>query len=60
VDHGLTIACEGVSDEPVLRKLAEVTGFRVDRVFGQGGKDGLDKSLAAFSRAANYSRWPVP
>lgn len=59
MDQGLTIACEGLSDEPVLRKLAELGEFRVDRVIVLGGKAKVDRRLAAYASAARYSKWLV-
>lgn len=56
-DSGVTIVCEGVTDEPVLRKLVESEGLRVDVVYRMGGHGLLDARVKKYAAAARFSRW---
>jgi hypothetical protein len=55
----VTIAVEGDSDVPVIRKVLTYAGFEVAVVQGRGGKSKIDANLAAYNAAAALQPWLV-
>lgn len=55
----LTAAVEGFTDQPVVTRIAESTGWEVHRFYGGRGKSQLDAALAGYNHAAQYSPWFV-
>lgn len=53
------LAVEGVTDEPVVRRLLAEVGLPVGQVYGRGGKPLIDARLAKWNRAALWSPWFV-
>lgn len=56
---GVTIAFEGSTDAPALRKLLASEGFEVYNAYPMRGKSNLDRSLRGFNNAAQFSPWLV-
>lgn len=52
-------AVEGVTDEPVLRRIIEERGAAVHRVQVQHGKSNLRRALPGYNAAARRSPWLV-
>ena len=55
----ISIACEGVTDAAVARRMVAFVGGRVDRVDSMGGKPALLENLPAYTNAAQVSPWLV-
>lgn len=55
----VSIAVEGDTDEPVVRKILTSLGLETGVVHGKNGKGRLDRALAGYNRAARYERWVV-
>ncbi len=55
----VNIAVEGMTDEPVARKLVMHAGLEVGEVYGREGKTSLLKSLRAYNQAARFWPWFV-
>jgi hypothetical protein len=56
----LSIAVEGDTDFPVVRKLAKDAGFDLlAEPYDMGGKHGLDERLSGFNNAAQGAPWLV-
>lgn len=59
MNSGVTIVCEGVTDEPVLRRLVESEGLGVAVVHRTKGQGLLDARLQKYAAAARFSLWFV-
>lgn len=55
----LRVVVEGLSDEAVARRLAEISGFRVGAVYVKHGKQEVDPRLPAYAAAARFGPWLV-
>jgi hypothetical protein len=55
----VTIAVEGSTDVPVIRRLLIFTGHELGPVYGRGGKNAINRSLAGFNNAARFAPWLV-
>ena len=55
----VTVAVEGASDVPVLRKVLEHCGCTIHVVHGRAGKGQIDRNLKGYNNAARYSPWVV-
>lgn len=55
----VSLAVEGPSDEPVIRRLVTDHAFEVQQVLGLKGKGYLDTKLAAYNAAARHGAWLV-
>lgn len=52
-------AVEGITDEPVLRKLIEFSGGQVGPIYGKNGKSALKTRVRAYNEAAQHSPWVI-
>lgn len=59
VPLSISLAVEGPSDEPVIRRLAAAHSCDVHQVLGLKGKGYLDAKLPAYNAAARHSAWLV-
>lgn len=48
----LNIVCEGMTDAPILRKIAEELGFSIAEIWEKGGSGNIKKYLASYNQAA--------
>jgi hypothetical protein len=55
----VTVAVEGSTDVPVLRRLLEFTGHQIGPVHGRAGKTGIARNLAGYNNAAKFAPWLV-
>lgn len=55
----LRIVVEGLADEAVARRLAEVSGFPVGPAYVKQGKQEVDPRLAAYAAASKFGPWLV-
>ena len=55
----VSVALEGITDEPVAEKLLAHAGARIGRIHGGTGKDDLRRRLPGFAAAANHAPWLV-
>lgn len=53
----VTVAVEGDTDLPIVRKVLGHVGLNVGTAIDLGGKDALDLQLRAYLRAAAHSPW---
>jgi len=53
------VACEGVVDEAVLRRLLEEVGAEPARVYGRNGKEQLRRQIPGYNEAARRFPWVV-
>jgi hypothetical protein len=55
----ITIAVEGLADEPVVRKILATAGHDVAHAYVLHGKHTLDRSLPGYNNAARHAPWLV-
>jgi hypothetical protein len=55
----ITIAVEGLADEPVVRKVLAAAGHHVAYAYVLHGKHALDRSLPGYNNAARHAPWVV-
>lgn len=55
----LRIVVEGLSDEAVARRLADISGFLVGAVYVKHGKQEVDPQLPAYAAASKFGPWLV-
>lgn len=59
VDIPVTVAVEGLSDEPVARRLLRAVKLELATHYIAGGKAHLDKKLRGYNNAAQFAPWFV-
>jgi hypothetical protein len=52
-------AVEGITDEAVVRRLAEHVGAHVGVVYGKNGKPALRQKMNGYNEAARHAPWIV-
>ena len=52
-------AVEGTLDEIVVRRLVEMAGASLGRVYGKNGKPNLRERLEGYNQAARFAHWVV-
>jgi len=55
----IVVACEGVVDEAILRRLLEEVGAEASRVYGRNGKEQLRRQIRGYNEAARRFPWVV-
>ena len=55
----VTVAVEGPSDVPVVRRILATAGLALGPVYGQSGKATINASIRAYNNAARHSPWFV-
>jgi hypothetical protein len=55
----LSAAVEGIVDEAVVRRLAEIVGINITSIYGKNGKQHLHQRIDAFNQAAKHFPWLV-
>lgn len=55
----VTIAVEGASDVPVLRRILDHVGCSIYVVHGRRGKAQIDRNIGGYNNAARFSPWIV-
>lgn len=59
VDIPVTVAVEGLSDEPVARRLLRAAKLELAAHYIAGGKARLDQKLSGYNSAAQFAPWFV-
>ena len=57
--HPITVAVEGASDLPVVRRILDFAGCSVHVVHGLAGKRHLNRNLHGYNNAARFAPWLV-
>jgi len=55
----VTVAVEGPTDVPVVRRVLSLVGCSVHVVHGRSGKDLINRNLLGYNNAARFSPWLV-
>jgi hypothetical protein len=55
----VSIAAEGRTDAPVLRRLLAAVGHQTAVIHGQRGKSAIDKNLPGYNNASRFAPWLV-
>lgn len=55
----VTVAVEGPSDVPVVKRILDWAGLEMGPVHGLRGKSWIDQHLPGYNRAARHARWMV-
>ena len=55
----VTVAAEGPTDFPVLRRLLSEAGHQIAFTYGGSGKQALDRDLGGYNAAARFTPWLV-
>jgi hypothetical protein len=55
----LSVAVEGVVDEAVVRRLTEISGIKIDAIYGKNGKQNLRSRIHSYNQAAEHYPWLV-
>lgn len=55
----VTVAVEGPTDVPVVKRLLHTLGLQAGPIHDKGGKGGLDTRLRSYNQAARFSPWLV-
>ena len=55
----VTIAAEGRTDAPVIRRLLAAVGHQAAVVHGQRGKSAIDQNLLGYNNASQFAPWLV-
>jgi hypothetical protein len=55
----LSVAVEGITDVPIVEKIIVAVGLERGPIYGQKGKDWLDRQIRGYNHAALHADWLV-